>query len=111
MSLVLEINCKNALPIRAIPFVTGDRFPIDYVVRMLAGMDGFHRVSCPAHRLSDDGTTAEVLPKEWRRFIGMMEGLTAKLKAEDEAKGKEMANYSLWRTEALKDCARNSFRI
>lgn len=94
--LTFTIGGREALPVRAIPYVTGwHEFTPDVVARHLARGGLFMVWSQPlvAYHLPDD-TPVPVLPREWDAVVATFEGYEAELKQQhpDDAIG-----YAAWR--------------
>jgi hypothetical protein len=62
---LLDLNGKKIVPVRAIPFVTGNVTALG-VVQLLADPE----LNFTAFVLSQAGQSHEMLPKEWGQFIG-----------------------------------------
>ena len=66
MSIKININGREAIPVRAIPFVTGWSMSPDMVASTLAHTDLFTRLrGIAAYHLDSNGEPAPMLPKEW----------------------------------------------
>ena len=102
----MEIDGHNAVPVRKIPFITGWIFNPDMLARVLAGRDGFYRVTIPSFHLSLYGGYAKILQKEWDTLIADLEILTNNLKDQEKH---EDANYSAWRIESIKKLPPSAF--
>lgn len=98
MNLGLVINDRPAIPVRAVPFVTGWIVSPDILVSSLArreepgdliGLTGFH--------LSADGV-AKMLPKEWDPFEIELELLSKQLNSCERA---EVANTETWHHQSI----------
>lgn len=94
-SLLLRIAGREALPIRAIPYVTGWGLSPDEVAKHFAKAMGkpFGRLeNTSAHILAGD-QQRQVLPKEWDLYVAALDGLEAELKAKHS---NEKLGYSEW---------------
>jgi len=94
-SLVVRVADRDALPVRAIPYVSGWTISPDVVAKNFArgqpspfaklqNTDTFHLV---------DGRPVKLLPKEWDRYVAGLQGLEAELRdqfANDER------GYAAW---------------
>ena len=97
--LVQQIGQRDALPVRAIPYVTGWTLSPDVVAREFA-----RRMASPFERISNteayhlhDGEAVKVLPKEWDSYVARLDGLEAEMRARyaDDARG-----YAAWLDES-----------
>lgn len=81
--LTIQIGGREALPVRAIPFVTGWDFSPDSVAADFARRSGvFARLkSVPTYHLVS-GLPAPILPKEWKRIVVDMQALEAELRGQ-----------------------------
>lgn len=100
-SLVVRVGDREALPVRAIPYVTGWTISPDVVATNFAREAG-----APFEKLQNtdtyhlvDGRPVKLLPKEWDRYVAALKGLEAALRAEFE-EHEEFANddrgYAAW---------------
>lgn len=102
MNTTIEINGRQALPVRAIPLLTDWRgLSPDQLAQILAG-DSDHWPSFDglgAHRLHADGSTEPVPPRRWASWV------VRKLQATSDAiKAKQTSHetgYQQWRRESL----------
>ena len=96
--LTVWIGGREALPVRAIPYVDGWlRFSPDAVARYLAQDDDlFTEWDTPliAHRQTDGAPIAAVPPREW-------DGVAASLAGFAEETGDGDAGYAIWRKHAV----------
>lgn len=82
MNCVIKIGDREAVPVRAIPFVTGWSISPDVVARGLAGLDFNRRLkSLRAYHLDLDGNFSPMLPKEWDVIYDGLRALSASLRA------------------------------
>ncbi len=84
LNLISQIAGRDALPIRAIPYVTGGAVAADMVARELAGRVGAPFPVLPnlvAYQLHND-ELIKVLPNEWDRYVTKFAGLTDDLKSQ-----------------------------
>jgi hypothetical protein len=100
MNLIVLIGDMEAIPIRAIPFITGGRITADQVASMFAHTDPWElrRRGLEPYHLSDNGHCSPMLPKEWDGIEVELRVLRAKLQARQEV---EMENYPVWRRESI----------
>ena len=96
--LLILIGKHEALPVRAIPYVTGwYRFTPDVVAWYLAQDPArFTEWDTPltAYRLHD-GVPKAIDPREWNSVVTRLEGLDGETRARPEAQG-----YALWREQS-----------
>lgn len=99
-TLLIDINGREALPVRAIPFVTGWIVTPDRLVEALSESEQM----CPrlahglrAHKFDQDCTLTLVLPKEWDGFSAALTQLEDELKA---AYADDESGYAVWRSRA-----------
>lgn len=96
--LTIWIDGREALPVRAIPYVTGwNKLTPDVVARYLAQDDTvvteWHMPLSAFHYIS--GTPVAVAPRDWEGVAVKLKGLDAELCAMDESAG-----YAAWRERA-----------
>ena len=102
MQVSIEINGRQALPVRAIPLLTDWRgLPPDQLAQILAG-DCDHWPSfdgLTAYRLHPDGSTEPILPRWWTNWV------VSKLQAiSDNIKARQITHATgvqQWRGESL----------
>jgi len=104
MQLTVILCGREAIPVRAIPYISGWLFLSDSLITSLAGESGVrNEVPLRAYHPGIDGQPVALLPKEW-------DGITAETKALEsslrkaEASG-EMAYeeaYAHWRQQSVK---------
>ena len=100
MDVTTFIEGRAAIPIRAIPFVTGGKITADLVASIFAHTDQWElrRESLSPYHLSRDGKYSSMLPKEWDVMEADFRVLAAKLKVAQEV---QQDHYSVWRRESL----------
>lgn len=100
MSIVFLIDSCEAIPVRAIPYVTGWSMSPDAVVSWLAHTEaeGFQRIPNSAHHLLADGKFAPMLPKEWDGIEADLKTLSTRLHATETF---EKESYPAWRRESV----------
>jgi hypothetical protein len=82
MSVVVSINGREAIPVRAIPYVTGWDVSPDMVAQSLANSsDGVRLDRLTAYQYHADGSHAPILSKEWDGIEDRLRGLSESLKA------------------------------
>jgi hypothetical protein len=99
MVVIFGINGREAIPVRAIPFVTGWFMSPDKVASSLAHTDRFTKLrGIAGYHLAGNAEPAPMLPKEW-------DGVAADLQAlSDTLKAKEVVDFELyptWRRESI----------
>ncbi len=82
MSVVLSINGREAIPVRAIPYVTGWDVSPDMVAQSLANSsDGWRLDRLTAYQYHANDSHTPILPKEWDGIEDRLRGLSASLDA------------------------------
>ncbi len=102
MNVIVHINSRQAVPVRAIPLLTDWKvLSPDQVAKILSG-DVLHWASfegLKAYRLHHGGSAEQIQPRWWKNWI------VRKLQAtSDEIKAKQTSHetgYQQWRREAL----------
>lgn len=98
MDVIVMIEEREAIPVRAIPFVTGWTISPDLVASSLAHTDLITRLKgVTAYHLTPGGV-APMLPKEWDGIGADLDVLSAKLKATETV---DQGNYPTWRRESI----------
>lgn len=97
--LTVRIHGRDALPVRAIPHITGWQLSPDEVAGQFARSIGkpFAKLqnTC-AYRLKD-GTPAKVLPKQWDVIVAELEGLEAEIRERNNKdKSGDNKGYAEW---------------
>lgn len=105
MNCIIHIGGREALPVRAIPFVTGwQSYSPDAVAEGLA-----HRLESgkfeglTAYHIASDGSISAMLPKEWDGPARALAALSEKL---DEMGGD---SYPLWREQSISELPSHCF--
>ncbi|MEF8756424.1 MAG: hypothetical protein V5B60_21210 [Accumulibacter sp.] len=84
MSVVVPINGREAIPVRAIPFVTGWDVSPDMVAKSLANSsDGLRLYRLTAYQHHANGSHTPILPKEWDGIEDRLRGLSESLKTKN----------------------------
>jgi len=100
MGIVVVIGGREAVPVRAIPFIAGWMLSPDVVAKTFAKTD--HWVTrldgVAAHYLSADGKYSPMLAKEWDGIEADLKILSDKLKA---AEAFDQENYPTWRQQSI----------
>lgn len=82
MNVVVLINGREAIPVRAIPFVSGRWMPPDVVARSFARTDHWRDMKdVPAYQLLGGAIQGPVLPKEWDVVEDLLQALESRLHA------------------------------
>ncbi|WP_291981812.1 hypothetical protein [Candidatus Accumulibacter sp. ACC005] len=99
-SVVVFIRGREAIPVRAIPLVTGRWMSPDVVAKSLAHADSMNRFEgVYAYQLLADGGYSQVLPSEWDVVDDHLQGLDSRLNAmSDDSK----LTRPIWLTESTK---------
>lgn len=109
--LTVWIGGREALPVRAIPYVTGwQRLPPDAVAACLAGAtDFFMRARLTAYRISGD-EPIQITPRQWDAVVVKLKGLAAKLRRQhgNDEIGDDIG-YDAWRSGAVKILPADAF--
>ena len=100
MKIIIQVSNREAIPIRAIPFVTGWMMSPDVVAKAFAHTDSWvtKLVEVYAFNLSDDGSYAQTLPKEWDGIIAELESLSNMYQMDESYEG---GNYVAWRRDSV----------
>lgn len=100
MNVTVFIDGREAIPIRAIPFVTGGKITADLVASIFAHTDQWElrRNSMFPYHLSKDEKYSPMLPKEWDDIEADLRVLEAKLNTAQEV---QQDHYSVWRRDSL----------
>lgn len=98
MNVIVVIEGREAIPVRALPYVTGWTMSSDVVAKSLARTTFFDRLKgVKAYHLSSQGV-APMLPKEWDGIEADLAILTDKLMATQTI---DQENYPAWRRESI----------
>lgn len=102
MQVIIEINGRQALPVRAIPLLTDwHGVSPDQLAKILAGGSD-HLASfdgLAAHRLQPDGSTELIPPRWWASWV--VRKLQATSDAIKAVQISQEAGYQQWRSESL----------
>lgn len=105
MQVVITIDGRKALPVRALPFVAGRRpngvsqLSPDEVARIAAAQDGFHHADPFSTCVITDGVPQQVPSSQWGQFVIRLEALSARLKREQRS---DIEGYADWSDEAVR---------
>lgn len=105
MNCVVIIAGREAVPVRAIPFVTGwQSFSPDAVAEGLAHrLESGKLAGLTAYHIASDGSIAAMLPKEWDGPARALDALSAKL---EEMEGD---SYPAWREQSIPELPSHCF--
>ena len=100
MNVVVLINGREAIPVRAIPYVTGRWMSPDVVAKSLAYTDSMYRFEgIYAYQLLADGGCSQVLPGDWDVVDDLLQGLDSSLNARSDDR---KLTRPIWLTESTK---------
>ena len=117
MVITVKIEGREALPIRAIPYVTSWQESPDSIVRALsesavikvgANLEIPNKHSLVAYQMRDQGGFTPVPPSQWKSLVIDINSLTKKMMA-DERKNATNENYGPWRIAAVLKLPDNCF--
>lgn len=81
MNVVVVVGGREAIPVRAISFVTGKMMSPDKVATVLSQEDRFTKMNrLQAYQLDAHGKWSPTLPKEWDEVVAQLDALQAQLK-------------------------------
>lgn len=99
MGVIFGINGRDAIPVRAIPFVTGWSMSPDMVASSLAHTDRVTKLrGIAAYHLAGNAEPAPMLPKEWDGVEAELQALSDTLKANEVV---DFESYPTWRRESI----------
>jgi len=100
MNTILVIDKREAVPVRAIPYITGWSMSPDVVALTLAHTDHWRAslMNLFAYHLSNNGQFAQMLPKEWDGLIAQLESLSNMYQMDENFEG---GNYVAWRKDSI----------
>jgi len=100
MSATIVIDGREAIPARAIPFVTGWMVSPDVVAKIFSKTDHWatRLEGISAYYLSVNGKYSPVLPKEWDGILADLQILSDKLASTETI---EQENYPAWRQQSI----------
>lgn len=99
MNVTILIDGREAIPIRALPYITGWTMSPDLVASSLARTDLVTRLEgVVAYHLSADGTFSPILPKEWDGIEADLKILSDTLRAKEEI---DHESYPAWRRKSI----------
>ncbi|ARO88918.1 hypothetical protein EBAPG3_014715 [Nitrosospira lacus] len=99
MNVILLIDSREVIPVRAIPFITGGLMSPINVAASLANIDLPKKLKgITAHHLSSNGVPASMLPKEWDGITAGLQALSDKLQLSEKIKDE---NNLVWRRDSI----------
>lgn len=100
MNVVITVEGREAIPVRAIPFVTGWMVSPDVVAESFARTDKWVTSlnDLVSFSISPDGSISPMLPKEWDGIEADLELLSDILKAQETIPG---SGYPEWRRHSI----------
>ena len=99
-SVVVFIRGREAIPVRAIPLVTGRWMSPEVVARSLAYADSINRFEgVYAYQLLADGGYSQVFPSEWDVVFDYIQGLDSTIQAMNDDRKR---TRPIWLTESTK---------
>ena len=100
MGIVVVIDGREAIPVRAIPFVAGWMLSPDIVAKTFAKTDHWitRLEGISAYYLSVSGKYSLMLAKEWDGIEADLQILSDKLKSTEDV---EQENYPVWRQQSI----------
>ena len=116
-NVMIKIDGRDALPLRAIPYVTNWQESPDSLVRVLAAPKTkkfcgknirIKHSELFAYRADDEGNYAQINHKQWERSVLAIDNLTGNFKA-NEREGELYGNHDAWRTAAVLILPDNAF--
>jgi hypothetical protein len=102
-SLIVQVDGRAAIPVRALPYVAGwDNAPPDSIAKQLAHAvhEAFRWLPDPSYVLAA-GRSRPLLPREWDAHVAELEGLEAELKLRHGDGLGERVGYRAWMKEAV----------
>lgn len=92
---IIEINAREALPVRAIPYVTCWTISPDNLVQQLA-LTGIVELKLDSYLLNEEGRYSKILTKEWDGFNASFKALSERIKVSQKSNDQ---GYETWRIE------------
>lgn len=99
-SLVIRVGDRDALPVRAIPYVTGWTISPDVVAKNFAREEAspFEKLEQTDTYHLVNGEPVKLLPKEWDRYVAALQGLEAELR---EKFANDDRGYAAWVSQSV----------
>jgi len=99
-SLVVNVSGRDALPVRAIPYVSGWALSPDVVAQNFAkaAAESFEKLENTDTYHLVDGKPIKLLPKEWDRHVAALNGLEAQLR---EQYASDERGYAAWVSQSV----------
>lgn len=110
-------NVRDAVPLRAIPYVTSWKDTPDGIVRTLAAPKTIRKMGFEissrqnnlfAYQMDAQGHFEQVPPEQWESWVVTLNSLTLKLQA-DEREDADGENWAPWRIKAVLELPDNVF--
>lgn len=100
MNVIFVIQGKEAIPIRALPFVTGWTMSPDVVSTTFAHVDSWRKNlrAMSVFHLKSDGSYSALLPKEWDGVMAELLSLSNMYQMDEKFEG---GNYVAWRRDSI----------
>jgi hypothetical protein len=97
--LVVQIDGRDAIPVRAIPYVTGWKLSPDEIAQQLAHRAGpqFARLENVAAYHMQAGSPVKMLPKEWDAHVVQLTAFGARLREKYSTDTNGSQGYAAWR--------------
>jgi hypothetical protein len=100
MKTIIQINNQDAVPIRAIPYITGWKFSPDKLLLGLAHQEMPIKIEgLFAFSISSEGDVVKILPKEWDNIYAVNKNLSSLL-SRNQFNSDE--GYATWIIESIK---------
>lgn len=98
MNVIIEIDGREAIPVRAIPFVTGWSLDPQELINNFSKVSFLTRLDVVAYSFNDNRTISKILPKEWDGVAVNLKALVSVLKKKNEV---DDEGYAEWRRESI----------
>lgn len=100
MNVIVLIDGQEAIPIRALPFVTGWSMSPDVVSTTFAHVDSWRTnlKTISVFHFASDGAYSALLPKEWDGTTAELESLSNMYQMDEKFEG---GNYVAWRRDSI----------
>lgn len=94
MIVIFQVDRRDAISVRAIPYVTGWTMSPDKVAAVMAHTDPITKMrAVGSYQLDGSGRPRKTLPKDWDQYVAGMEALAARLKA---SQSHEAISFEEW---------------
>ena len=100
MNVIFDIEGKEAIPIRALPYVTGWTMSPDVVSTTFAHIDSWRTnlSAMTTFLFKSDGSYSALLPKEWDGIVTELKNLSKMYQMDEQFEGE---NYVAWRRDSI----------